>query len=78
MGTNAYQRVAATMDNLTVKLLDQVWAIWTRNKQMFGKWGKLFLESECSYNPQFRVTSFRLQDFFEMYLSTFGGTYKLI
>jgi hypothetical protein len=40
------------MDKPTVKWLDQVWAIWTRNKQMFGKFGEMFLESGYSYNPQ--------------------------
>jgi hypothetical protein len=57
IGTNTYQRVAATTDNPTVKLLDQVGAIWTRNKKMFGKLGDMFLESGRSYNPQFTISS---------------------
>ena len=73
MGTNTYQLVAATMDNLTMKLLDQAWAVWMRNKQMFGKLGEMFLESGRSYNPQFTVgisqQKYPREDFF---LQTFS------
>jgi hypothetical protein len=55
MGTNTYQRIAVKVDNLTVMGLDQLWAIWRRNKQMFGKLGEMFLESGHFYNPQYTV-----------------------